>query len=83
MIRGLEPLCCQERLAELGLFSLEKRRLWGDLFAAFQSLKGAYKKDGNKLFSRACCDRTRHNGFKLKVRLDISKKFFMMRVEKH
>ena len=66
MIRGLEHLCCEERLRELGLFSLEKRRLCGDLLAAFQNLKGAYKKDGDKPFSRACCDRPRGNGFKLK-----------------
>jgi len=58
MIRGLEPLCCEERLRELGLFSLEKRRVWGDLILAFQYLKGAYKKDGDNLFSKACCDRT-------------------------
>jgi len=48
------------------LFSLEKRRLWGDLIAAFQHLKRAYKKAGEGLFTRACSDRTRENGCKLK-----------------
>jgi len=63
----------------LGLFSLEKRRLQGDLIAAIQYLKGAYRKDEENIYSKDCCDRTRSNGFKLKegrFRLDIKEEVF-------
>ena len=86
MIRGLEHLSCEDRLRELGLFSLEKRRLQGDLRAACQCLKGGYKRDGEGLFTRAGTDRTGGNGFTLKegrFRLGIRKKFFIVRVVKH
>jgi len=84
MIRALEHLSYEERLRELGLFSLEKRMLQGDLLAAV--LKRAYKKAGERVFTRTCSDRTRGNGFRLKegrFRLDRRKKFFTVRVVRH
>ena len=86
MLRGLQHLSYKDRLRELGLFSLEKRRLRGDLIAAFQDLQGASKQEGRQLFERGDNSRMRGNGFKLKerrLRLDARGKFFTMRVVRH
>jgi len=49
----------EDRLRDLRLFSLEKRRLQGDLIEACQYLKGSYRKERDRFFSRVCCDRTK------------------------
>ena len=67
----------------MSLFSLEKRTRWGDLIAAFQYLKRAYKKGA---FYKGLLQQDKGNGFELKegrFRLDIRKKFFTMRVMRH
>ena len=66
IIKGLQHLPYEDRLRELGLFSLDKRRLRGDLIAAFQYLKGAYKQEGNQLFTGVESDRKRGDSFNLR-----------------
>ncbi|PKU46241.1 hypothetical protein llap_3465 [Limosa lapponica baueri] len=86
MIRGLEHLSYEDRLRELRLFSLEKKRLRRDLMAAFWYLKETNRKDVEGLLMRGCNDRMKGNVFKLKegiFGLDIRKKFFTVRVVRH
>ena len=45
IIKILEHLSCEDRLKEIVLLSLWKRKLWGDIIVAFQYLSRAYRKD--------------------------------------
>ncbi|PKU49360.1 hypothetical protein llap_399 [Limosa lapponica baueri] len=86
MIKGVEHLSYEYRLRDLSLFSLEKRRLRGDLINAYKYLKGGCQEDGVRLFSVVTGDRTRDNRQKLeskKFHPNTRKNFFTLRVTEH
>ena len=67
-VEGLESVPYEERLRELGVGSLEKRRARGDRIAVFNYIKGRQVEEGASLFTEALETRTRSNGFKLQKR---------------
>ena len=87
MTRDLEHLLYEERLSNLYLFSLEKRRMRGDLINVYKYLKGSGRQmDEARLFSVVCSDRTESNGLKLEHRkfcTNMQKNFFTVRVIEH
>ena len=68
MIKSLEHLSYKESLRDLGLFSLEKRRLRGNLINIYKYLSCGRQRDKARFFSAVCDNRTRGNGHKLKHR---------------
>jgi len=58
MMMGLERLSYEERLSDLGLLSLEKRRLRGDLINVYKYLRCGRQRDEARLFSVVCGSRT-------------------------
>jgi len=86
MVKGLEGSTYEEWLRSLGLSSLEKRRLRGDLITFYTFLKGPSRGGAADLLSLVTSDRTQENGIKMregKFRLDIRKRFFTERVVGH
>ena len=86
MIPSLRALPYEERLKRLNLFSLEKRRMRGDLIQVYKYLNKLSNVDHSKLFELQTNPRTRNNGYPIQSRrcnTDIGRSFFSNRIIRH
>ena len=86
MIKGVEHLPCEDKLSDLNMSSLEKRRLRGDLINVYKYLRCGRQRHKVGLFSVVCGNRARGNSHKLKHRkfcTNVHKNFFTVRVTEH
>uniref|UniRef100_A0A803K2X2 Reverse transcriptase domain-containing protein n=1 Tax=Xenopus tropicalis TaxID=8364 RepID=A0A803K2X2_XENTR len=82
LVTGMGSLSYEERLAKLGLFTLEKRRLRGDMITMYKYIKGSYNNLSNVLFTSRSFQRTRGHPLRLeegRFHLNIRKGFFTVR----
>ena len=83
MLPGMEGISYEERLEKLGLFSLERRRLRGDMIEVYKIMRGMDRVDSQKLFPRVEESITWGHRFKVRgVRFkgDVRVKYFTQRV---
>uniref|UniRef100_A0A3B3RWV8 Reverse transcriptase domain-containing protein n=1 Tax=Paramormyrops kingsleyae TaxID=1676925 RepID=A0A3B3RWV8_9TELE len=83
MIPGLRGMSYEERLAELNLFSLEQRRLRGDMIQVYKILTGLDAVQPNDYFNISLNTRTRGHKWKLAgehFKTNLRKHFFTQRV---
>ena len=86
MIRGQQGRPYEERLRDLNLFSIQKRRLRGNLVASYKLVRGDQQALGKSLFPRALPGVTRNDGHKLaegRFRLDIRRHYIIVRRATH
>ena len=85
LIRGIEKLSYEERLEELNVFFLEKRRIRGDMINMYKYIRGPYSKLGVELFTLRSTQKTRGHSLRLvekRFHLQIWKGFFTVRAVK-